>query len=34
VEHGLEKVVQAAAARRLLSFQRPDFGNAGGELAL
>jgi hypothetical protein len=34
VEHGLEEVVQAAAARRLLSFQLPDFGDARGELAL
>lgn len=34
VEHGLEKVVQAATARRLLSLQSPDFSDAGIELAL
>jgi len=34
VEEGLEKVVQAAAALGLAGFERPNFLDAGGELAL
>jgi len=34
VEEGLDEVVQAAAAFGLAGFERPDFLDAGGELAL
>ena len=34
VEEGLEEIIQAAAALGLAGFERPNFGHAGGELAL
>jgi hypothetical protein len=34
VEHGLEEIVQAAAAFGLQGLEGADFGHAGGEFAL
>jgi hypothetical protein len=34
VEHGLEEIVQAAAAFGLTGFEGADFGHVGGEFVL